>query len=491
MNERIQRFSRCFRILAFALIAGCGASAGHDPARSPNPEPLSPADLNLIFVVSADLAFHDTGDIDPGTANLTSQGLQRSLGTATFLAERVLGGRNVTSIHALEPTTHPQTSANYPDMAALGSIQQFALLNQITLSSDGHGSNASTGDSYPVSASYAAGFVPEGVVAPTLACGNCQGIDFRDQGSSNDALLSGLVASGVPGYHVFAAPWETTRALLARLDELAGFDLRAPAEYEGANRIHAVSIDASGRASLATFDSGLDPSPSYPELPGGPLASAPCTSQQAFSITVNGGRDGVIIPARSNVNQVLHIVRHADAHPSPYFADGNFVGAGQWRALGLPDALRGKIDPEVVYSIDPSQVTQGTVSASGDSVWSNVAPALTVEPYAIATGLPYQLVTSFEISDASSPQLASELFFDGGRFSNREVLLAWQYVQIPQLVNALLASRGATARAPEWPATDYDTIWTVTLDAAGDVTVSNTMCEGIDSAALPAMAPRF
>jgi hypothetical protein len=44
---------------------------------------------------------------------------------------------------------------------------------------------------------------------------------------------------------------------------------------------------------------------------------------------------------------------------------------------------------------------------------------------------------------------------------------------------------------PAWPATDYDTIWTVTLDGAGNVTVNNTMCEGIDSAALPATAPQF
>ena len=60
-----------------------------------------------------------------------------------------------------------------------------------------------------------------------------------------------------------------------------------------------------------------------------------------------------------------------------------------------------------------------------------------------------------------------------------------------RMVNALLASHGAAQQAPSWPATDYDTIWTVELDAAGDVTVSNALCAGIDSAALPAMAPRF
>jgi hypothetical protein len=42
-----------------------------------------------------------------------------------------------------------------------------------------------------------------------------------------------------------------------------------------------------------------------------------------------------------------------------------------------------------------------------------------------------------------------------------------------------------------WPPTDYDTIWTVKLDARGNLTVNNGMCEGISSAALPATPPQF
>ena len=42
-----------------------------------------------------------------------------------------------------------------------------------------------------------------------------------------------------------------------------------------------------------------------------------------------------------------------------------------------------------------------------------------------------------------------------------------------------------------WPHLDYDTIWTVTLDAEGNLTVDNALCEGIDSAKLPAAAPQF
>jgi hypothetical protein len=117
---------------------------------------------------------------------------------------------------------------------------------------------------------------------------------------------------------------------------------------------------------------------------------------------------------------------------------------------------------------------------------------LTAEPYAIANNLPYNLVASFLISDQNAPQLTSNFFFTGGTFSNQRVLLAWSYQYIQPTVNWLIASyHGDGPQAPAWPDTDYDTIWTVTLDAHGNVTVNNAMCEGINSAALPATPPQF
>jgi len=71
-------------------------------------------------VVSEDLAYQSPGDVNPTTANLTSQGLQRALLMASFLQRNVLGMMNVTGIYALEPMTHLQTTSNYPDMVAIG-----------------------------------------------------------------------------------------------------------------------------------------------------------------------------------------------------------------------------------------------------------------------------------------------------------------------------------------------------------------------------------
>ncbi len=116
--------------------------------------------------------------------------------------------KNVTSIYALEPMTHLQTANNYPDMVALETIQQFAMLNQITLT-DGS-TPPFTANGYPIFASYAAESVPAGVAAPLFPCPACQGIDFNDQNGDNEALLSGIVNAMLPGFYVFSAPWETT-----------------------------------------------------------------------------------------------------------------------------------------------------------------------------------------------------------------------------------------------------------------------------------------
>ena len=232
-----------------------------------------------------------------------------------------------------------------------------------------------------------------------------------------------------------------------------------------------------------------------------PVASASCPNPQQASVnTTTAGVAGVVNPANINTNQTLYIVRHAEAHPDPSykFEDGNYVGAGQWRALSLANTLRGKIRPDQVYSIDPAQwYGTGAINVS------YVRPSLTVLPYVVANNLPYALAASFPLGtnpvDPATAKTTSDFFFTGGRFSNKTVLLAWESGHIRPLINALLASYGGnvpllpTAGPPSggWPSADYDTVWTVRLDAQGNATVDNALCEGIDTTQLPAVAPLF
>ena len=149
--------------------------------------------LNLVFVASEDLAYQASGDINTQTANLTNQGLQRSLSMATFLQQKVLGGQNVTQIYALEPTTHLQTANKYPDMVGLETIQQFAMLNQVTLSSDQYGGALLAGHSFPINASYADVPLPVGVVPPSAYLQQLPGAGLPRPDGDNEALLAGIM----------------------------------------------------------------------------------------------------------------------------------------------------------------------------------------------------------------------------------------------------------------------------------------------------------
>jgi hypothetical protein len=185
------------------------------------------------------------------------------------------------------------------------------------------------------------------------------------------------------------------------------------------------------------------------------------------------------------------MIRHAEAHPTNAWEDGNYIGTGQWRALALPNALRGKIQPTQVLSIDPSiAIPPGAYRAAS----SYVRTSLTVEPYAIANGLPHNVAASVAVFAQNAPQLAtaaSAYLFTGGTFSNQTILMAWEHEHIPTTINALLASYQSSQVVPDWPDADFDTIWTVKLDGQGNLTVNNALCEGINSATLPATAPQF
>ena len=461
--------------LVLTLLAGCGG--GSD---APG---LDGANVNLVFVVSPDLAYHDAGDVDPQTANLTNQGLQRSLRMASYLKDEVLRGSNVKSIFALEPMTHLQTAGQIPDMTGIGYIQQFALLNEKTLLDI-------TASSYPIRTSYGPHSVPPGVAAPSTFEGSAQGLAFSDAGGDNLALAAGIIETNVNGFYVFAAPWETIRALLTHIKRAKGYDWDVPQDFVSANYVYAISIAPTGEASFFTFDSGLFPPKEYPVLS---VPRAACTQQTPFTIARTGGVDNSVVPWNINTNETVHLIRHAEAHPgSRFWDDGNYIGTGQWRALMLPEVLRGRIHPDQVYSIDPAQA----FDVGSIELFSYIRPSLTVLPYVVANNLPYHLVASFPLGSGNDPnaaQATKNFFFTGGEYSNQTVLVAWEHDHFPPLISALVQSYGGSVPAPalSWPSTDYDTIWTVKLDGRGNLTVDNTLCEGIDTSTLPGSPPEF
>ena len=92
---------------------------------------------------------------------------------------------------------------------------------------------------------------------------------------------------------------------------------------------------------------------------------------------------------------------------------------------------------------------------------------------------------------ATATQNTIDFFFNDPQFSNHKILLAWEHLHFPPLVNALLNSYGSSQTAPAWASGDYDSIWTVRIDPSGNLSVDNSLCEGIDSARLQVTAPQF
>ncbi|OIN95015.1 MAG: hypothetical protein AUJ48_04015 [Deltaproteobacteria bacterium CG1_02_45_11] len=246
---------------------------------------VSDKNVNLIFVVSPDLAYHTAGDIQPDTANLTRQGLNRSLEMATYLKEKVLHSKNATSIYALSPMTHLQTQNNYPDMTSIGYIQQFALLNQTTLKTSD--SSTYTANSFPIKVSY-----------PSAFFSNCAGLDFKNTNGINDTLVSDIITKSASGFYVFSAPWETINAMMKYINTKYKYKLDLPSEYRGSNYIYAISISKSLSTSLEVYNSNLKPSTTYPELPKQVLrATCKNTLQPYFKSERIGGVNGVVVPS--------------------------------------------------------------------------------------------------------------------------------------------------------------------------------------------------
>ena len=110
-------------------------------------------------------------------------------------------------------------------------------------------------------------------------------------------------------------------------------------------------------------------------------------------------------------------------------------------------------------------------------------------------------MSNFLLTDKDAPQEASAYFFQGGQFSDQTILVAWEHTNIPKILTALLDNYGSPTLIANPPVTpsqpltwndfDYDSIWTVTLDANGNLTANNALCEGIDSNNLPNTAPQF
>lgn len=385
----------------------------------------------------------------PDSTRLSIEGLNHALLFGQQLTGATAGiTTQIRQVYAWSPPIGKK-AVPVNDIAILQSIEPFSLLNNFSVNY----SQVSAGDA----ATY----------------------------NSAASLVSNLLANQPQGIYVIAMPADSINALIPMLPHVdAGMaqpQISNPHQY-------LVASFANGAVKLAQYQDGLVPKTLYPQLDLTDVRSHSCPQQlKTFSIPK---------PANSkfqlNSNQTVSFIRHVEAHPTAAFENGNYVCAGQWRALGANKILRDKIGfmPDHILTTNPNDI----IACSGTC--SYIRPTLTIEPFATEFDRTVE-IAQFPWNDAES--LAAALFTQNSPFSSTQyqgakTLVAWEHVHINAairyLIGTIYQNPAALKDLPSWDYTDYDSIWTVQIDAAGNLQFSNS-CEGIDTALLPSTCPAF
>ncbi|MBN8949914.1 MULTISPECIES: hypothetical protein [unclassified Rhizobium] len=168
--------------------------------------------------------------------------------------------------------------------------------------------------------------------------------------------------------------------------------------------------------------------------------------------------------------QTIVFMRHGE---KPEAGLGQLSCQGLNRALALPPVLTklfGK--PAAIFAPDPSKRKED----SGTS-YDYIRPLATVEPTAIALGMPVD--TSFGYEDIDD--LKAEL--EKPAYAGKLIFVAWEHKQIFELARQLMSDNGGDKKAvPKWHGKDFDSLYVLRIGAgkAGPSATFEKMAEGLD-----------
>ncbi len=183
---------------------------------------------------------------------------------------------------------------------------------------------------------------------------------------------------------------------------------------------------------------------------------------------------GVALAAAPAKDETIVFLRHGE---KPDAGLGQLSCKGLNRALALPAMLSQQFGrPDAVFAPDPSKRKDD----SGVS-YDYVRPLATIEPTAIAAGLPVD--TTYGYDEISGLQAA----LSKPAYRSSLVFVAWEHKQIYDLVAKLLKDNGGNPAAmPEkWKGKDFDGLYVVKIDrsAAKPTATFELKTEGLDGVA--------
>ena len=404
----------------------------------------------LLFVPT----FETSG---PDNERLSIEGLNHSLLFGQLLSSLTAGlGKTVMGVYAWSTPT--RSCKSDPDnMSVLQTVTPYAVLNNL------------------------------GVNFNLVSCGTESKCDCADKSTYNSPafLIDNILSNSPKGIYIVAMPKEAINEVLRSLPHIK--NVKSIARVENSHQYVLASIDAAS-TSLQRFDDGLIPKKIYPAVNIGEAITGKCP-QKAASLFIAAPKHSFF---KINTNATVSFIRHVEAHPNAGFENGNYVCAGQWRALGANAIIRKKLDymPDYLLTTNPS----GIIACDGTC--SYIRPTLTIEPFATEYGKAVD-IAAFPWNDAES--LAAALFtqnspFSKAKYDNAKGLVAWEHAHIEKAVRYLIGTiyqrPDALKDLPQWSYTDYDTIWTLATDAQGNLQFTNS-CEGISTDLLPSTCPAF
>ena len=161
------------------------------------------------------------------------------------------------------------------------------------------------------------------------------------------------------------------------------------------------------------------------------------------------------------MTETIILIRHGE---KPNLGLGQLNCQGLNRALALPAVIRkdfGK--PDLIIAPNPGE----TKSDSGQS-YHYVRPLATIEPTAIAFGLPVDAGIGVSNIDALRRKL------EGPAYRSSLVLIAWEHNLIVKLARLLMTGHGGNAAmVPAWNATDFDSIYVIRITRTGSASAAS------------------
>jgi hypothetical protein len=155
--------------------------------------------------------------------------------------------------------------------------------------------------------------------------------------------------------------------------------------------------------------------------------------------------------------ETIVFMRHGE---KPDGGLGQLSCQGLQRSLALPVVLSKKFDrPMAIFAPNPGQLKH-----DGGKPYNYVRPLATIEPTAIALGMPVD--TRFGFRDTT--RLEAALVAPALR--NATVFVAWEHAVAEQVAKDLLRAKGADSSVvPHWDGGDFDSLYIVTIADDGAV----------------------